>query len=484
MSEIKLIQILRTFSNEEFASFKKFASSPYFNEGRNLIPLINVLKKFHPEYDESKFKKDLVFEALYPGEKFKPALLDKLFSRTTKLAEYFLIQISNEKNEIRNYTLLAKEYSNRNIGKLFNMKLAEAEKILEKNSEYSLEYFEAAKELEIIKTDFLLANKDYYGSSKNLPLRGELNLLDFLIKYIHSEMDILIVGYETNNDFSQSIVSRSTDFINIEGMIKLLEEKNNKYTDVLKLKYFELLAIKYTDKKHFFQYKDLVEKNFYRFQWSEKFNRLLTLLSACNLGVRKRKEEFLGVQLELARFIVDQNVHAINEKLNTYLPLYINLLGTFKQNMDSDYIDRLILNFGSKIEPDLKDSCIAFSYINRYIVEKNFSEALKYLSKVNFEHSLIKVGARTDAIMIYYELGYEEELLSLIESTLKYLKSIDNQQQFRIESAINFTKFIKQIVKIKQTNEKDSLNVVKSEIINSSKVMMKNWLLEKLDALK
>ena len=156
MSEIKLIQILRTFSNEEFASFKKFASSPYFNEGRNLIPLINVLKKFHPEYDESKFKKDLVFEALYPGEKFKPALLDKLFSRTTKLAEYFLIQISNEKNEIRNYTLLAKEYSNRNIGKLFNMKLAEAEKILEKNSEYSLEYFEAAKELEIIKTDFLL----------------------------------------------------------------------------------------------------------------------------------------------------------------------------------------------------------------------------------------------------------------------------------------------------------------------------------------
>lgn len=484
MSDIKLIRILRTFSNEEFSSFKKFASSPYFNEGRNFIPLINELKKYHPQYDKNKFTREKVFGALYPGEKCNSALLDKIFSRTAKLAEKFLVQISNEKNEFRNITVLAKEYSNRNIGKLFNMKVSDAEKILQKNSEYSLDYFDHAKELEIIKSDFLLANKDYYSTSKNMPLRGELNLLDFLIKYLHSEMDILTVGYETNNDFSQSIVAKSTDLINVEGMIKLFEGKNSRYSEVLKLKYYELLAVKHADKKHFFLYKELVEKNFHHFQWNEKFNRLLTLLSACNLGVRKRKEDFSGVQLELARFIADQNVHAIHEKLNTYLPLYINLLGTFKLNHDSEYIDRLILNFGSKIEPELKESCIAFSYINKYIVEKNFAEALKYLSKVNFEHSLIKVNARTDAIMIYYELGYEEELLSLIDSTLKFLNSVDNQQQFRIESAINYTKFIKRIVKLRQTEDKDSLDSLKTEIKNTSRLMMKNWLLEKIDELK
>lgn len=481
MSDIKLIQILRTFSSEEYTQFKKFAASPYFNEGRNFLPLINELKKYHPGYEKDKFSRERVFDKLYPGEKYNSALLDKLFSRTTRLAENFLIHEAGKKNNFRNITVLAKEYSNRNIEKLFKLKVSEAEQVLEKVSEYSLDYFDYAKELEIIKIDFLLANKDYYSSFENLPVRGELNLLDFLVKYFHSQMDILLIGYETNNDFSDSVVARSTDLIDIEGLINLLEIKKSKYAKAIKLKYFEFLAVKYADSKHFFQYKKLVEKNISNFPWNEKFNRMLTLLSAFNLGLRKNKDDFDQAQLELARFIVDQNVHAINEKINTYLPLYINLLGTFKKYEDSGYIDKLIKNFGNKIEPELKESCIAFSYIEKLIIEKNFDEALKFLGKVDLDHSLIKVNARTNAILIYYELGYIEELISLLDSTQKFLNSVDNQQAFRIESAINYTRFVKKLIKFSQAQDDEGLDSLKKEINKTSNVMLKAWLIEKIE---
>jgi len=484
MSDIKLIQILRTFSNEEFTLFKKFVASPYFNEGRNYIPLINELKKHHPEYNRNKFVREKVFKALYPEEKYNSALLDTLFSRTAKLAENFLVQEVNRKNEFHNVTALAKEYCNRNIGKLFNVKVSEAEKILEKVSEYSLDYFNCAKELEIIKMDYLLANKDYYPSIENLPLRGELNLLDLLIKYIHSQIDIQIAGYETNNDFSESVIKKSTRLIDIEGMIKLFESRNSRYAVALKLKYFELLAIKNADLKHFLLYRNLIEKNIDLLPWSEKFNRILSLLSACNLGLGRFREDFTKVPLELAKFIVDQNVHAINEKTNTFLPLYINLLGTLKEFNESAYIDKLILNLGSKIEPELKESLIAFSHIEKFIAENNFQEALKFLGKVDFNHSIVKVRARINAILIYYELGYTEELLSLTESTVKFLNSIENHQTFNIESAINYTKFVQKMVKFKQPPDKDKLDDLKQEIKNSAKVMMKSWLLEKIDGIK
>ena len=177
-------------------------------------------------------------------------------------------------------------------------------------------------------------------------------------------------------------------------------------------------------------------------------------------------------------------MHAINEKTNTFLPLYLNLLSTFKEFKESVYIDKLILNLGSKIEPELKESLIAFSHIEKFIAENNFQEALKFLGKVDFNHSIVKVRARINAILIYYELGYTEELLSLTESTVKFLNSIENHQTFNIESAINYTKFVQKMVKFKQPPDKDKLDDLKQEIKNSAKVMMKSWLLEKIDGIK
>lgn len=481
MSDIKLIQILRTFSNEEFAQFKKFTSSPYFNEGRNFIPIINVLKKYHPEFDKNEFSREKVFDELYPGEIYKPALLDKLFSRTALLAENFLIIEANKENRIRNISQLAKQYSNRNLAKLFNVKISEAEKLLEKESLHSLYYFEYAKELEISKIDFIFANKDSYTTPKDLTLRGELNLLDFMVKYIHSQMDIYIEGIELNRDLSSSAVTKSAEFIDIDGIINIFEEKKSRYTVALKLKYYEYLALKIADLKHYSQFQELVVKNINSMPWSEKFNKMLNLLSTCNMMIRKRKDDYYAVQFELAKFIVDQGVYAINKDTNTYLPLYLSLLGILQRNKELVYIEKLINTFGSKIEHNSQKSYIAHSKICKYIAEKNYSEAQKYLNNVDYGHSLIKINARINAIIIYYELNYTEELLSLIDASIKFLNSVDYQAADKIEGVINFVKAVKKLVRLKQADDKENLFQFKQEILKLQNIFMKNWLIKKID---
>jgi hypothetical protein len=40
MNNTKIVQVLRSFSAEEFREFEKFTASPYFSRGRDLIPLL------------------------------------------------------------------------------------------------------------------------------------------------------------------------------------------------------------------------------------------------------------------------------------------------------------------------------------------------------------------------------------------------------------------------------------------------------------
>lgn len=70
MQKSKLITLLKTFSKEEMKNFDKFISSPYFSRGRNLKPLYNVLKKYHPSFDSPHFTEEKIFNKLYPKKKF------------------------------------------------------------------------------------------------------------------------------------------------------------------------------------------------------------------------------------------------------------------------------------------------------------------------------------------------------------------------------------------------------------------------------
>jgi hypothetical protein len=54
MRDSKLINLLKTFSEDEIKSFRKFVASPFFNSVKNYINLLKVLEKFYPGFDDPK----------------------------------------------------------------------------------------------------------------------------------------------------------------------------------------------------------------------------------------------------------------------------------------------------------------------------------------------------------------------------------------------------------------------------------------------
>lgn len=71
LSQNNLVQILRTLSMEEMKELEKFAASPYFNKGRNHLPLLKAISEYSPDYDNAEFTKESIYDKLFPGKNIK-----------------------------------------------------------------------------------------------------------------------------------------------------------------------------------------------------------------------------------------------------------------------------------------------------------------------------------------------------------------------------------------------------------------------------
>ncbi len=483
MKETKLASLLKTFSAEEIKEFRKFAASPYFNEGRNPLPLIIEVLKYYHDFDRPGFTKENLYCAIYPGEKINLTAFDKQLSRAGALADKFLLQKGLEKDGDRMLAVHAKELSKRNLNKLFESKIKEAEAKISLNSPYDTHYFETVRDLEIIKVDNLLGNRDSYNNKEKFFARGDYNLLDMIFKFILSIEDIALVCYEMNMDIEKSLAYKAAEFIDIEGIIGMLKDSGNKYSGVLELKYRELNALMKPGKNNYLAYKEVFKENLPVMGWSAKFNSFIIVSSICIIS-RQHDVKFFNTELyELNKFKVDENSYAFSEELYTYLPLYVSLLSSFINNRDAEYLDKLVEKFGSRIDPVHKESFISYTFMQKMFLEKRFEEALRYHSMVNYDHNLIRINARILLVQLYYEIGYTEELISLLDAVKKYFTTKKNYSRHKIEVILRFLKITKKLAKVKSAGAGE-LESLKNEINSDTEIQGKSWLREKIAELE
>ena len=130
MISSKAIDLLKTFSEEEFRKFGLFVNSPYFNKETIQSRFYVILKKHYPHFDNRNFEKEKVFEKLYPGKKYNDGVMRNILSGMLDIEENF-IRIQNlQENEIGSEIALMKELSDRKMDKLFERAEKQTETIL------------------------------------------------------------------------------------------------------------------------------------------------------------------------------------------------------------------------------------------------------------------------------------------------------------------------------------------------------------------
>ncbi len=151
MIKSKLIDILETFSEEEFKELEKFVNSPYFNTNKKLTAAYGYIKNFINNFSEPKFTKEGLYEEVFPGSKYRDLEVRKLLSGLTKLTELYLGQKIYDAETFEKNIYIAGALISKNL-------TARAEKIIEQvENEFSLNkingqhYFSSLMKIQIKK---------------------------------------------------------------------------------------------------------------------------------------------------------------------------------------------------------------------------------------------------------------------------------------------------------------------------------------------
>ncbi len=480
MKELKIVQLLRTFSKEETKLFRKFAESPYFNEGRNMLPLIDELMKYYPDFNQSDFSKDKLFKVIYKGEKYDGSAADKQLSRTAGMAKKFLLQRALEKQTFIKNIIHTREYNERKLNVFFTEQLSITESDLSKGSQFEIDFFYNKLLVESVRSDYYFQNKDINTYVDYLLARSNYAILDFMLKYIYSKLDINIFRYELNLDLKNSLAEKAGGLIDLEGLIKLVKESGSQYSYVLEFKYYELSAMQNLNIESFSLYKQVVYQHLDKLTWSEKYNTLGTMNSICIMAAKTGNDNFRSEELEVCRKMLDENSYAYNENSFANISRYSNILLAFIQNNKNNFVDELIDKFGKRLDPEHRESMINYSYMNKYFIEKKYKQALTYHVKIDYNHTLLKLNVRILLLKIYYELGYMEESESLIDTSLKYYSSLTSVSPRNLERAINLSKYVRRLIKLKEAETTDKIKMLYTEVESIEDINSRSWLLEKI----
>lgn len=97
MLKSSLLEILRTFNNEEHLKFEDFIKSPYHNKNSNAIKLYSVIKKYSPAFDNEDLKKEIVWKKLFSEKEYNYGTMKNLIHESSKLEMKFIVLEEFEK---------------------------------------------------------------------------------------------------------------------------------------------------------------------------------------------------------------------------------------------------------------------------------------------------------------------------------------------------------------------------------------------------
>jgi hypothetical protein len=492
MQKTKLVTLLRTFSKQEMKDFGKFISSPYFASGRNIKPLYNILKKYHPKFDSPHFTDEKIFKKINPGKKYESSGSGRSFrvllSEMFVSAEKFL-QVQNilNKGSFKKIILL-EEFRRRKLYESFNS---------------SGKKFTKSFESGIIGESFFLWKYlfDYenislivYAQKKDINhyLEKVKNCEDSLISYFVSEYKKYFIARRANYYKSASSSALGTIFNECFDYSKFIDRAIGSVSDEnfqTKILFFcAKLEIDSEDSRSYEALKTLLKTYENRLSYFIHFPALVAL---SNFGIKRffSSKYYANDSMNLQEkcFIL-----AVNSRDPEFI---FNSVFTM-QNISSRVLNCYILGLNKKLEkfinkysgyfnPKIKKDAINFAEGVLAFLNCNFEKSLQILSMNKTPISLILREIKHFKMQACYEQNYFELLYSEIDSYKHFLLNKPDIPEDRKEADREFMKLLNQLVRLKQTSDSKERELqIKS--INYQKILRvrKQWVLEKIKELK
>ncbi len=483
MKDIRLINILKTFSIEEMKLFGKFVASPYHNSGKSCMPLYKLLQKSFPDFKTGNYSYEAIHKKLYPGRKFNKQVAWNLTSAMEIMAKEFLKQTALRKNRFTAMELTLSEYSSRKLVNNYSQTMGEMDKLLEAGG-IDYEYFEKKVRLENYKNDycFLIDKLQLTGDSR---LKScEYQIMLFLRNTVGGLRDLKILEEYHNFRYDVNIPFEFAKNLKLENIVNYANRNNFEYAYLIEIYYHSLMMLLEPHKAiHLDKFRELYEAHYKKLAKGEQGNMMHWLINYCLYNMELNENKYKKIVFELNQFRLSEGITFFPGELLSKVT-YLQILNSAIDINETEWALNFIKEYTPKLLPEIRESMRCMAYAFLYFHTKEYRKVIENLNKVEFIDIRDKLQTRVISAKSYYELGETEALLNIIDSSKHFIVNNPSVSEVVRRHLHNFFKYLQKLVLVKESRDNAEIHVLKNKIGNIKEISGKEWLLEKLTELE
>ena len=483
MENLKLTELLRTFTPLELKEFEQFLKSPYFVKGRNLLSYYKFLIKNHPEY---KISKETFAKKYFKGKgysKEKTSVLIKTYNcELLKFAEEF-ISVNFFRKDIYNYNeSLLDEFLKRKLGK-------RAEDIFKFLNEYlrkiDSNHFEYVNRIFTLNSGTIAKRLVSKGNEtfELYQLEAE-NLMNFFLhhaKYLLGSISVQKQQYNPKNPSE-----------NISGFLKSIdfEKYLAGYSGVgenlliQKMAIYNISILLYPEKfdTYFPIVKEMFEENISKFGKRDSLNYITLLLNFLSTNYDKRHNKMM---FEIINFAIDKGIYFEEGIVGLTLFSLSKALTTALNLGEIEWTENFVENNIERVLPEHQLNMKLFSKAHIEHYKGNYEISLKYISEYKMFDEVINYRMRELLIKNYYKLvsknpKYIETLESAIDAFKHYLKESKKVTDKLYNTGMNFLDGLSMIINYNYSNSDKKKSDAMFNMKNFKPTSRNEWIMNEI----
>lgn len=485
MTESRVVEILKSFNEEDLKSFSKFLESPFVNSRRKITLLFHYLVKHYPEFDSPKLEKEYIYRKLFPDAVYDDKKISNYITDLTKAAEDYLMHDAIITNDIDSLMYTSMGFYNK---KLFNHALKiinRIEKKIEPGFSSGKNYFANMRKINYLKSVYY-SDTDFKKLNETEHSLFEIAALQFLVDYTwmmcEKETGSGTLYTKEKNNLTE-IIAQSFD---IKKFLELIDKFDSKLSPIAKLHYRILRTVEFPDNTEDYEaLKKIFYENISSFDREERFMLFGHLINSCGEKIRiYRQDDYAKEMYDVYKKMLEHNSYSKTEREYLLIIDYRNIMMLTILYNDPEFLEKLYSVYSANIDPEHKSDVVHLSRANFHFMKKDFDKCLEMISKIRNENFVFKLDLRILKLKTYYELGYIEEAYSLIDSHRHYITNTKELSELTKKSNLMFLKAYSAMLKIKSGVKKDGIYSLEKEISNIGKYQFKDWFLSKAAELK
>lgn len=481
MKDYKIIQLLRSLSEEEYSEFVNFSSNRHFNPKRDYSKILRELKSIQSEKEDFKsLTTEQFYDRFSSDKKLNKQTLRNRFNELTRLAEKYFIEKEIERDEDLKNLLLLRSYKNKKLYNYFSSEIKTIENKLKSNQDKSF-----------TKSEILKLKVYMLKETGNFPemFRTFYEQIDYLFSYFLEILFDAGIEFEVEKTYkinpSTNILVDFMNNIKTDNLIKSLEDKKIPA-------YLNPILYYYT-------YKTFAEIN--DITWYKKLSKLFYsnlgkinnstidsisgyMISYLLIKINNGETSFLKDVFRLHKLKLKYNLTEEFNELRYPANAFRDFVVVGIRLKQYSWVENFIEKYSQQLPEEIRTLEICMAYARMYFVKKEFQKSLDHLNNLKTGNNIYILDASRFKLRIFYEtLDFEKAFLE-VDNIRHYIKNNSKRISLTVRKySLEFIDYYNKLLKYRLNPQVKDLEYFSKEVRESKILIGKDWFLEKISEI-